>query len=440
METNNTAGAAPAAPITRTVTVTTRHSADCADKDKGSNWSRCRCRKALLIYEGEGSGTNRRVSAKTRSWAEAEKRAQEWRDKWDPTKQELKRLRAAKESKQVRVEAAVALYISDMATRLGDNGTCAMARSLLGNVDPTTYDVKRGGRLFDWLDTIPGPARPQYIADFTPAHLTAWRSSWHFGSDLTGANRWSMVKGFFHFCEAQGWISDNPARKLKRMTVERGNRTAIFTDEQYRKILDAVPLYQPDNVPAATGKAWQRRLLIFIELLRWSGMALVDGIQFQPDSVSADGVLRYRRQKTGELATVPLPDHVVALLADIPLERDSVGAGQPFRSRDLAIASDCAKWHRRVSAVFGLAGIRTVRTEMGRQRDPHPHMLRDTFAVWHLRHGARLHTVAKMLGHAKTTTTERAYLPWVKELEEAHIADARRSLAAAAPPVKGKRR
>jgi integrase len=90
--------------------------------------------------------------------------------------------------------------------------------------------------------------------------------------------------------------------------------------------------------------------------------------------------------------------------------------------------SDTARWHRRVTKVFDLAGIKKVRTELGRMRDPHPHMLRDTFAVWHLRHGARLHTVSKMLGHAKTTTTEQSYLPWVKELDEAHIADARRSL------------
>ena len=61
-------------------------------------------------------------------------------------------------------------------------------------------------------------------------------------------------------------------------------------------------------------------------------------------------------------------------------------------------------------------------------RKPHVKMLRDTFAVWHLRHGASLHTVAKMVGHAKTATTEKAYLPWVKELEQAHIADARKSL------------
>jgi integrase len=158
-------------------------------------------------------------------------------------------------------------------------------------------------------------------------------------------------------------------------------------------------------------------------------MALVDAVQYRPELVDSEGVLRYRRHKTGELATVPFPDHVVVLLRGIPLERDSVGSQMPFRTKQISLLSDTAKWHRRVTALFTLAGIKTVKTEQGKSRPPHPHMLRDTFAVWHLRHGAHLRTVSKMLGHAKTTTTEKAYLPWVKELEEAHIADARKSLA-----------
>ena len=133
---------------------------------------------------------------------------------------------------------------------------------------------------------------------------------------------------------------------------------------------------------------------------------------------------------------MPLPETLLELLRDIPLERDSVGAGQPFRTRNIDAASDTAKWNHRLTNLFALAGIKEVRTGLGKLRKPHPHMLRDTFAVWHLRHGARLHTVSKMLGHAKTTTTERAYLPWVKELEEAHI---RRRTAVAGAIGKGQR-
>jgi integrase len=378
------------------------------------------------------------ISAKTRSWKKAEKFAKDYEESLDPVQQELKRLRAQRERESVRIPDAVALYIADMIARLGDNGTVAMARSVFGHIDPETKNVKSSGLLFNWLDRLPITDRPTFIADIMPAHLTAWRATWKFGSDLTAANRWTMVKSFFLFCERQGWIQDSPARKLKSLEVAQGSRTAIFTDEQYDAILDAVPLYDPDNVPEATRKHMQQRLTTFIELLRWSGMAIVDGVLWRPELVDADGVLRYRRKKSDVLATVPLPAHVVAQLRDVPLERDSVGAHQPFRSKDTDIASDTATWSRRLGIIFDLAGIKQVKNERGRARKPHVHMLRDTFAVWHLRHGSRLHVVSKMLGHAKTTTTERAYLPWVKELEEAHIAEARRTLAAAAKPKQSK--
>src|ERR1700674_2959884 len=141
-------------PTTRTVRVKVRHSKGCKDLKEGTDWRRCNCPKSLLIYDGGGSGTNRRISAKTRSWAKAENLAQEYLDRFDPDKAELKRFRTAKEREQVTIEEAVALYCGDMIVRLGDHGTVAMARSLLGHVDPETKAVNKNGHLFDWLSTL----------------------------------------------------------------------------------------------------------------------------------------------------------------------------------------------------------------------------------------------------------------------------------------------
>jgi integrase len=418
-------------PETLTVKVQVRHSAACKDRAKGIDWKRCRCPKILRVYDGGGSGGNRRISAKTRSWEEAEKQAAEYRDSLDPVKAELNRLKAAKEATSVRIENAVALYLGDMVARLSNNGTVSMARSLFGHVDQT-HGVKKNGHLFDWLERIPSNERPTYIADLTASHLTAWRASWHF-ADYTAAQRWGMVRSFFNFCESQGWIQDSPARKLRRIDYEKGSRTAIFTDKQYDAILEAVAKCEPENVPAATRAAWQERIMAFVELLRWSGMALIDAVQYRPELIDAEGVLRYRRQKTGELATLQVPDHVMVLLRNVPLERDSVGPAHPFRMKNFTAHSDTVTWRKRLMKLFVLAGIKEVRNELGKSRAPHPHMLRDTFAVWNLRHGVPLHAVAKMLGHSDPTTTARAYLPWVKELEQATIAEARNALAKAPP-------
>lgn len=157
----------PPAPISfsaKTVAVIVRHSMACKDKHRGGEWRKCRCPKALLVYEGKGSGKNRRVSAKTRSWELAEKRAQELRDSWNPEKQELKRLRAEKERQQVRLEDAVALFLADQITRLGDNGTVRNSRSLLGYLNPETSKVTRAGRFFRWVEKYNAdkPAEPAH--------------------------------------------------------------------------------------------------------------------------------------------------------------------------------------------------------------------------------------------------------------------------------------
>lgn len=410
--------------ITRTVKVIVRHSSTCKDKSKGAEWRKCRCSKTLLVYESD-RGKNRRVSAKTRSWERAEDAAQELRDSWDPRLQRLKKLESDKESESKRIDTAVALYIADMAARLGDNGTVAMARSLLG-------DVTSNGHLFNWLDKIPAAERPVYVADLTPEQLTRWRASWKF-SDYTAAQRWGMVRSFFNFCERQGWIRDSPARKLRRIDYEKGSRTAIFTDKQYTAILEAVPKYAPENVPAITRATWEQRLTTFVELLRWSGMALIDAVQYRPELVDAECVLRYRRHKTGQLATVPLPENLLAMLRSVPVERDSVGSSHPFRMRDYTAHSDTVTWRKRLMKLFTLAGIEEATNELGKSRAPHPHMLRDTFAVWNLRHRVPLHSVSKMLGHSNPTITAKAYLPWVAELEASTIADGRRALAAGKP-------
>jgi len=405
--------------ITRSAHVMTRHSKTCPDRDKGPSWPRCNCRKALLIYDGikrnsKGVLTNTVRSAGTRSWQKAELKAKEWLDQFDPTQQELKRLRVQREAESTTIEKAVNSYVKDMVFRLGDNGTVARARTLLGNVDDSGT-VKRKGKLFEWLDKqLP---RPVYISEITPKHLDTWRNTWKFPSDLTTASSWTTVKTFLKYCKSMGWINANPAAEMRRPQTKKGNRTATFTDEEYARILDA-----------AHGN---QRLETMLELLRWSGMALIDAVEFHTKLLDDKGVLRYKRKKTGTIATVKLPDHVLAFLRSVPLEKYNT-PDQPFLRPSVEIDSCIQDWRVALQELFALAGCSTVKTDV-RERPSHPHMLRDTCAVWYLRHGMSLYGVAKILGHSNPTITARAYLPFVKELEKAHIAENEEVLVAARP-------
>jgi hypothetical protein len=75
-------------PKTQTVSVYTRHSADCSKKGE-PQWRRCKCSKYLYLLR---DGKNKTISGKTRSWEKAEQQAQEIRDSWDPVKQRLREL------------------------------------------------------------------------------------------------------------------------------------------------------------------------------------------------------------------------------------------------------------------------------------------------------------------------------------------------------------
>jgi site-specific recombinase XerD len=345
----------------------------------------------MLLYDGAKPEGQRqwKQSTKRRVWEEAEQVRREWLDSFDPTKIELKRLRMEKELKTVPLEVAVEKFLEDLRVNNRAEGTLAR-QALFGKKIIEHFDAQTP------------------VLDITPTDLHDWRQTWTFG-DSTAAVFVSSVKQFFKFCESQTWVPASPAKHLKRPEIEQGSRTVPFTDAEYAAILGQV---QKDG---------DTKLETFLELLRWSGMALVDATLFDTKSV-VNGTLDYKRQKTGKRAIVVLPSRVVALLNKLP-------EGQPFRRRDLKLESDKGFWRIQLQDLFERAKTTEVKTDLG-MRPAHPHQLRDTCAVWYIRQGALIQDVAKMLGDT-VAMVERHYLPYIEELQDAHVATNKRILEAA---------
>jgi hypothetical protein len=76
--------------------------------------------------------------------------------------------------------------------------------------------------------------------------------------------------------------------------------------------LEAVASYEPENVPAVTSAVWQLRTTTFVELLRWSGMALIDAVQRRPALVDDEG---------GKKDSIPIAIRSVRPLARIRRNR-----------------------------------------------------------------------------------------------------------------------
>lgn len=191
----------------QSVEVFVRHVKDCSHHSRGRDFRKCSCPKYLYIYK---DGTASRIGAKTGSWVQADRKAQEVRDSWIPELAELKRLRAEKQMGRLRVEEAVALYIDDMKTPNQARLTVTNARSLFQSAMNCLSLVswvaqQNSGRpeklRLIWLDQLDG------------AVLSKWRSEWR-GAPLTLRNRWSRVVSFFNWFFRTGRVLETAHREF----------------------------------------------------------------------------------------------------------------------------------------------------------------------------------------------------------------------------------
>ena len=105
-----------------------------------------------------------------------------------------------------------------------------------------------------------------------------------------------------------------------------------------------------------------------------------------------------------------VPDHVVAVLASLPLRKEE-HPDYWFWSRKCSATVNTNKWVRKVRQ---LNKHLNFKDEEGQPMEFRSHMLRDTFAVEMLLHGMELENVSKLLSHKSIAVTEKYYAKWVK--------------------------
>lgn len=421
-----------------TVEVYVRHSGDCKHKSKGRYYGSCDCMKWLYIYR---DGAKEERSAKTRSWADAEKQRTEILDSFDPEKVELVRLRKNAERGKVGIDEALTLHIKDLVAAGRAAGTIRSSLIVLGGPRHFGYGGTKsrveGGHFTRWLDKFnsrqPESLKIRTIDQITPAVLTDWRTEWPNWADLTKKQNWIRVTFFFNWCVRRGWLPTNPAKSVTKLQVASGSRTTIFSDDEYTRLVDATYLWHPmQSCSPNDQKALPVRMRGLIETMRWTGMSVADALCLTPDMIDSEGVLRYRRIKTGVRAVVPVPAHLVQMLSSLPME-DRSQAGFYLRHK-VSLENDVKHWEWRFGLICERAGIITVKTEV-RERKPHLHMLRDTFAVYYITSGVPLNEVAKMMGHTGSAITEKCYWPWVQKVETKLVSRVRGILNEQSAPV-----
>jgi integrase/recombinase XerD len=182
----------------------------------------------------------------------------------------------------------------------------------------------------------------------------------------TRASMRSYVRCFYAWACDEGYLTDDPSRRLPKVSVPRGVPRPIPTDELERLLTSA---------PA--------RVRLWAELMAYAGLRIAEVAACRPEHVWQRGPeswwLRIPRSKGGHDQQVPLPQWLAHKLS--AAERWEVGV--------LVI-------RRHMTAALRPAGSQAT-----------PHQLRHWYATMALQSTGNLRVVQELMRHASPTSTAR---------------------------------
>lgn len=198
----------------------------------------------------------------------------------------------------------------------------------------------------------------------------------------------SSVRGFYHYCRAQGFIAHNPAHGVRAPRYQKRLPTTLSI-EQIAGLLQQIKPPQPLLLRDAA----------MIELAYSSGLRLSELVSVQLDDLSLErGQLRVLGKGAKQ--------------RDLPVGRlacQAIRRWLPAREK-LMREQHSFLFIGRHGGAIGARAIqrrwRQLARRCGLSQDLHPHVLRHSFATHLLESSGDLRAVQELLGHADISTTQ----------------------------------
>ena len=364
------------------LTLYRRHLKKCAHRSDGRKYRRCRC---PLWADGFIGRLEIRKAVGTCEWEKGLDTIRDWETAGVPVRDE---------KQPTSIDTAKVQFLADSEARKLKDST-----------------IDRHRILFRQLGAFAASQGIRYLKELDTPTLNRFRATWKGSSGLADLKKLERLRSFFKFCQANGYIDQNPAVAIRNPKI-RQNPTLPFSHEEMLAILTASAKKITET--KIQGKNRARRLRGLVLFLRYTGLRISDAVGCAAERLQ-NGKLFLYTQKTGQHVYCPLPAFVVSELESLP----KVSERYWFWTGEGSLETSRKKWSEALSDLFEDAEV----------KQGHAHRFRDTFAVELLKVGTPIERVSIFLGHSSVRITEKHYNPWNKARQDQAEADVTRSWA-----------
>lgn len=214
------------------------------------------------------------------------------------------------------------------------------------------------------------------------------------------------LRRFFRFCQAEGYVGNNPAELIQGLKTKK--TLPVFIEEDPMSDLRTLMAEQATGFPGV-------RDLIIIELLYGTGMRRAEVIRLEDHHLDLrQGTIKVLGKREKE-RIIPLPDPLITDLDSYLTMRDE----QFGLSRYPALILT-----NKGTPVYPKFVYRIVHhwlTVVSSVTKRSPHVLRHTYATHLLNHGADLNAIKELLGHTSLNATQVYTHTGVEKLKQVYI-------------------
>ncbi|MCS6928073.1 MAG: tyrosine-type recombinase/integrase [Saprospiraceae bacterium] len=230
------------------------------------------------------------------------------------------------------------------------------------------------------------------VSEVRHSHIRAWAAAQlQRGISARSVNRrLSCLKTYFKYLKVQGWIEQDPMRKLTSLKV--GRRLPVFLSEAEVKVLLTDISFSPDY-----GGQLERMLL---EILYGVGLRSGELIRLKVSDVDMSRMVLQVVGKGNRERAVPFAHYLADGLANF------------LRLRAKTFPNTHEPWlflskkGEQLKPIFVYRVVHKYLSVVSAVEQRSPHVLRHTFATHLSNRGANLNAIKELLGHTSLAATQ----------------------------------